>query len=125
MRQYSKKIATHKRQPSIRSSRSGAMDVASAVTRPPLTPEQIANKENARVVSLMSRLGKVFNGGKSNVTLRTFNNDGTPYTQLEEREVQRGPLKVNEDWYTVNLPSYTAWSEARKKETQEKKQDAS
>ena len=125
MRQYSKKIATRKRQPSIRSRRSGAMDVASAVTRPPLTPEQIANKENARVVSLMSRLGKVFNGGKSNVTLRTFNNDGTPYTQLEEREVQRGPLKVNEDWYSVNLPSYTAWSEARKKEAQEKKQDAS
>ena len=27
--------------------------------------------------------------------------------------------------YSVNLPSYTAWSEARKKEAQEKKQDAS
>ncbi len=101
------------------------MDVASAVPRPPLTPEQIASKENTRVINLMSRLNKVFNGGKSNVTLRTFNNDGTPYTQLEEREVQRGPLKVNEDWYSVNLPSYTAWSEARKKEAQEKKQDAS
>ena len=71
---------------------------------------------------MMSRLSKVFNGGKQNVSLSTFNYDGTPNTTLAEREVKRGPLKTKEDWYTVNMPAYTAWTEARSKEAEEKGQ---
>jgi hypothetical protein len=77
---------------------------------------------NSNVASLMSKLTRVFNGGKSNVTFSTFNHDGTPYTQLEQREVRRGPVKTTEDWYRINMPSYMAWAEARTGEARQQGQ---
>ena len=123
MRQYGKKIATRARQSTSLHLARTARDVSFKVGRRPLSPQQLSRREDARVTSLMSKLGRVFNGGKQNVNLQVFPDDGTPYTSLETREVQRGPIKVPEDWYTVHLPSYSKWTEARTMEARAKKQD--
>ncbi len=98
-----------------------ASDTAATAT-PIISPERAYKRRNRNVASLMSNLSKVFSGGKQNASLSTFKYDGTPFTSLEEREVARGPIKTKEDWYTVHLPAYNAWTEARTKEAEEKGQ---
>lgn len=98
------------------------LDATALTNKTQLSKEKLMKKENTRVISLMSRLTKIFTGGKQNVTLTTVNANIVPNTSMTQREVHKGPLKKNVDWYNVELPSYASYSEARTQEAQKNNQ---
>jgi hypothetical protein len=118
-RMVSKSIYRLPKAPSSSNSRFSYDVSSSSSTTQKLSPIKIAQQENKSVASLMAKLQPIYTGGKKNVELKTFNGDGTPYTELVQKEVKRGPLALNEDWYAVNLPKWKSFADARAKEAEE------